>query len=163
MNNKKVKQLALIGVIITFVGFFLWGVKADAAELRLGFATGYQANAGAAYQELMVTSSDRHWYAAVTRIGGDDEHNYKYNRWTAGYRVNWRRDKRISPFMRLGVAYFTEPPTDYISDEYAFDLAIGFRFFNVVELELDQHNSTGGRSDENEGLDAVMLSMVLPF
>ena len=162
LNLSRGKVLAILAIVI-FVGLFLWGMKADAAEARLGLGFGYSNSEGSRYQEMMLTSSDRRWYGAVTRIGGDDRHNYQYWRFTAGYRVNWRRDKRFSPYMRLGVAYFDDVPFDYISEHLAFDMAIGVRLWDIVELEFDQHNSTAGRSDQNEGLNAILLGVVLPF
>lgn len=157
------KQIAAIVAIALFVGFFLWGRSAEAAEARLGIGFGITANKGATYQEMMVTTDDLRWYGAATRMGGDDRHDYQTWRITTGYRVNWREGHKIEPFMRLGVAYFTEQPTDYISDNWAFDMAVGIRLWDIVEVEFDQHNSTGGRSSQNEGLDAPMVSVVLPF
>ena len=46
---------------------------------------------------------------------------------------------------------------------YAYDLAFGLRFWQILELEFDQHNSTAGRSNDNTGLDAIYLGFVLPF
>ena len=69
----------------------------------------------------------------------------------------------VSPFLRFGVAYFDDPPDDYIDEHLAFDLAVGIRFWDIVELELDQHNSTAGRSNNNEGLDAIMLGLTFQF
>lgn len=161
---KRFKQITYTSIILgIFVALFLWGRAADAAEARAGIGFGYDSNQGAVYQELMVTRGDLRWYGSFTRIGGDDEHDYQYSRLAAGYRVNWRRDTRFSPYMRFGGAYFTEEPTDYISDRWAFDLAIGIRLWDIVELELDQHNSTGGRSEQNEGLDAIVLGITFPF
>lgn len=162
MKISRKKVLAILAVAI-FVGFFVWGRTADAAEARLGLGIGYSSTEGARYQELMITSTDLRWYGAVTRIGGDNRHNYQYNRFTAGYRVNWRRETNFSPFMRMGVAYFSEEPTDYISDQWAFDMAVGVRLWNVVEIEFDQHNSTAGRTAQNEGLNAILVGITLPF
>lgn len=168
MNIDKLKTLSLkkwlaIAAIATFLGFFLWGRAAEAAEARLGLGFGYASNLGATYQELMVTSAKRNWYGAVTRIGGDNRNNYHYTRFTVGYRVNWRRETNFSPFLRLGAAYFDKQPTDYISDDLAYDMAIGVRLWQIVDIEFDQHNSTSGRSDQNEGLDAFLLGVSLPF
>lgn len=163
LSKRKLKQYVLIGLILVFVGFFLWGRSAEAAEARIGVGFGYASNAGATYQELMVTSTNRNWYGAVARIGGDDRNNYHYTRFTVGYRVNWRDETRVSPYLRLGAAYFDNEPTDYVSDPLAFDMAIGVRLWNIVEIEFDQHNSTAGRSDQNEGLDAWLLGVTLPF
>ena len=161
--RERPKKALVVLVIALFVAVFLWGRTADAAEARLGIGFGYASNEGATYQELMLTSDDLRWYGAVTRIGGDTRNNYHYTRFTAGYRVNWRRETNFSPFMRLGAAYFDKEPTDYISDDLAFDMAIGVRLYDIVELEIDQHNSTGGRSDQNEGLDGFMLGLTFPF
>lgn len=157
------KQKLAIGVIAGFIGLFLWGLKADASEVRLGVGIGFAANAEARYQEIMLTSTDRKWYGAYTRIGGDAEHNYHYNRFTVGRRVNWRRATNFSPYMRFGIAYFNEPPKDYISESLSYDMALGVRLYDVLEIEFDQHNSTAGRSDDNEGLDAYMISVVFSF
>lgn len=157
------KEAVSVLMIVIFIAFFAWGRSADAAEARLGLGFGFSGIEGARYQEIMLTSDDLRWYGAATRIGNDDRHNYQYWRFTAGYRVNWRRDTQFSPFMRLGAAYFDEVPFDYISDHLAFDMAIGVRLWDIVELEFDQHNSTAGRSDQNEGLNAILLAFVLPF
>lgn len=141
----------------------MWGRVADAAEARLGLGFGYNAQSGSRYQELMVTSDSLKWYGSLTRIGNDDRHNYQYWRACGGYRVNWRRETNFSPYIRLGACGFDDAPTDYISDTVAFDMALGFRLWDVAEIEVAQHNSTAGRSDQNEGLDALMISVVLPF
>jgi len=83
-------------------------------------------------------------------------------RFSGGYRVNWLRDKFISPYLRLGMAWFDSTPEPYISDQWSFDMAAGLRFRNVLELEA-QHNSTAGRSLTNSGIDSITLSIVLPF
>lgn len=153
-------QWLKIGLIAAFFGFFVWGVTADAAEASIGL--GYSPKHETRYQQVMVTTDSRNWYFSATRIGGDVRHDYQYGRLGVGYRVNWRRDARLSPYMRLGGVYFTEEPTDYISDQWAFDMVVGTRLWQIVELEW-QHNSTAGRSTQNEGLDAVSLSVVLPF
>lgn len=159
--------LAAIIAIVIFLAFFLWGLKADAAEpspeARIGLGYAYNHFEGAVYEELMLTAPQRHWYGSFTRIGGDKRHDYVFNRLVVGYRVNWRRNTHFSPFMRLGAAYFTTVPEDYISDSWAFDMAFGVRLWNILELEVEQHNSTAGRSDQNEGLDAYMIGVVLPF
>jgi hypothetical protein len=157
--KRATKQKIAILAIITFIGFFLWGRAADAAEVGVGL--GFSKN-GATHQQVTLTSTDLRWYGSVTRIGGDRRHNYIYGRVAAGYRVNWRRDTRFSPYMKLGGVYFTKEPTDYISDSWAYDMNIGVRVWDIVELEY-QHNSTAGRSSQNEGLDTVMVSVVLPF
>lgn len=152
-----------VGAILTFIAFFMWGMKADAAELRLGIGMGINHHEGARYQEFMLTDNNRHWYLSATRVGNDDRHNYQYWRGCGGYRVNWRKETNFSPYMRLGACYFNEIPVDYVSDYLTYDLAIGFRILEIADLELIQHNSTGGRSIHNEGLDAIVLGLVFPF
>lgn len=156
------KSMGVLAIII-FVVFFALGRSAEAAEARLGLGFGVSGNEGARYQEMMLTTNDLRWYGAVTFIGGDNRHDYQYRRFTIGYRVNWRRATNFSPYLRLGTAYFDKEPTDYISDKWAFDMAIGMRLWNILELEIVQHNSTAGRSNQNEGLNAPMFSVVLPF
>jgi hypothetical protein len=158
-NNKKAAVVALA----IFLAFFIWGVKkANAAEVTLGLAAGYNHTVGARYEEIMLLPTD-HWYGSITRIGGDNKHDYQYNRYCGGYKVFWRQHKGISPIMRLGACWFDEQPEDYISDKFAYDIALGVRLWDVVEVEFDQHNSTAGRSDQNEGLDAFMLRVVFPL
>lgn len=149
--------------LLIVIGLFLCSGVANSAEARLGIGLGYNANVGARYQEVMLTSSDRHWYFALTNIGNDERYNYQYLRYTAGYRFNWGKETKFSPYLRLGVAYFDEEPFDYISDKTAFDVAIGFRLWNVIELEIMEHNSSAGRTEQNEGLDAISISVVMPF
>ena len=157
------KRLLGIAVVVLFAGLFLWGSYAEASEGRLGLGFGYTANVGSRTMEFMLTSDDLRWYGSVSKIGGDYRHNYQFTRWCGGYRVNWRREKSIMPFMRLGACYFDEPPFDYISSDYAYDLSVGVRLWGVAELELLQHNSTAGRSDQNEGVDGILLGIVFPF
>ena len=159
MKTPTMKQSIAIGAIIMFIGLFVWGRVADAAEAGIGL--GFSKN-GATHQQVTLTTTDLRWYGSVTRIGGDRRHNYVYGRLGAGYRVNWRRETRFSPYLKLGAVYFTKEPTDYISDQWAFDMNVGMRMWNVVELEY-QHNSTAGRSSQNEGLDTLFLNVVLPF
>ena len=157
-NNKKAAVIALA----IFLAIMAIGVKVHAAEIGLGLASGYNHNAGARYEEIILMG-ENHWYASFTRIGGDDLHNYQYSRYCGGYKVTWRPKKNFSPIMRLGACKFSDPPTDYVSGTYTYDIALGFRFWNVLELELDEHNSTAGRSNQNEGLDAFMLRIVFPL
>ena len=160
MKIRSFKKYAAIGAIVVFVALFLWGRVADAAEVSLGL--GYSPKHETRYQQVMLGTDDRRWYGSLARIGGDVRHDYQYWRVGAGYRVNWRRESRISPHMRLGAVYFSEEPTDYISDQWAFDMAVGARLWDIVDVEW-QHNSTAGRSSQNEGLDAVVLSVVFNF
>ena len=159
MKKPTLKQSIAIGVIALFCAVFLWGRSAEAGEVTLGL--GLSTNE-ARTQMVTVTTDRRDWYLSAARVGGDERHDYQFGRFAVGYRVNWRADKNFSPFMKLGAVYFTEEPTDYISDRWAYDMVIGTRFYDIVELEY-LHNSTAGRSSQNEGLDTVMLSVVLPF
>lgn len=163
--KQRPKKALVVAAILIFLGFFLWGRVADAAEpeIGLGIGFGYASNSGATYQEVMLRDAQRRWYGTVARIGGDTRNNYHYWRFTAGYQVNWRKQTNFSPYARIGVAYFDQAPTDYISDTLAYELAIGVRLWEVIELDLDTHNSTGGRSDQNEGLDGWMFRLVFPF
>lgn len=160
IGKKEIKYTAVIVAI--FVAVFLWGRSADAAELRLGLAAGTFNTQGAVTQDLMLTSTDLHWYANISRWGGDARGLDEVTRFSGGYRVNWRRDKFVSPFLRLGVAYFDQEPMPYVSDNWTFDMGAGLRFNNILELEA-QHNSTAGRSRWNTGLDNITLAVVLPF
>ena len=162
MKKPTRKQLTSIGILLLFAGLFAWGLKAEAAEVTFGIGVGEFSNDGARSMNLRLSGDSRTWYAGVARVGGDDRNDYEYNRWTAGYRVNFRKETNFSPYMRFGAAYFSEEPTDYISDQLAFDLAIGVRFWQVFELERD-HQSTGGRTDQNEGIDSWNLNVVYRF
>ena len=161
--RQRPKKLIAIGVIAVFVGFYLWGLKADAAEVGLGLGFGYASNDGATYQEIQIKDDNQNWYGSLARIGGDTRNNYHYWRACGGYQVNWRRGRVIEPYARLGACYFDEEPTDYISDELAYELAFGVRLWDIVEVDIDTHNSTAGRSDQNEGLDGAMLRVIWRF
>lgn len=152
-------KLYTVGLIILFIIAFAWGVRANADELRLGVGFGVTHDNDWTTQEL--TYLHRNWYGQAAYMGGDNRLPDTY-RLSAGYRVHWRPEKRFSPFMRLGVAYFGERPLEVISDRLAFDMAVGVRAWGVVELEW-QHNSTAGRSDINYGNDVVLLGMVFPI
>lgn len=156
------KALAVVAIVV-FLGFFLWGVKADAAEVGLGLGFGYASNEGATYQEMMVRDSQRNWYFSAARIGGDTRNDYHYWRFCGGYQVNWRKNSNFAPYARLGACGFDQEPTDYVSDTVAYELAFGFRLYDLIEIDIDTHNSTAGRSNQNEGIDGAMLRVVLPF
>ena len=107
-------------VITIFVVLFSWGVSrqtADAAEVRLGLGRGASNGNEWIMQELMLTT-DSHWYFGIARLGGDDVLPDTV-RLTTGYRVSWRDDMRVAPYLRGGVAYFKDEPTDIISDNWA--------------------------------------------
>ncbi len=162
MKKPTLKTVVTIGILLTFASLFIWGTRADASELHFGIGIGDQSNSGARSQNVRLMTDKRNWYVGLARVGGDDRNDYNYNRWTVGYQVNWRKDTRVSPYMRFGAAYFSKEPTDYISDKHSFDLAIGIRFWQVFELERD-HQSTGGRTNQNEGIDSYNLNVILRF
>lgn len=150
-------------IIAIFVVLFAWGVArqtADAAEIRLGLGRGASNDNAWIMQELMLTT-DSHWYFGAAWLGGDDVLPDTM-RFTAGYRVSWRDGLRVAPYMRGGMAYFRDEPTDIISDNWAYDMAVGLRLYRVVDLEY-QHNSTAGRSLQNSGSDIPALAVVVPF
>lgn len=163
-DKDKVIKWVAIGI---FVAFFLWGadrmaraeglVENDYARISLGFGFTNRTQE-AIVQELMVGKGP--WYASVARIGGAPQMPDQVNRYAIGYRVHWRDGKDWQPYMRLGMAYWSETP-EVISDHWSYDMAIGVRW-RIVELEA-QHNSTAGRSVINGGFDAVALGVCLPL
>jgi hypothetical protein len=110
-------------------------------------------------QELMLTHN--HWYGSVMRVGGDNVLP-DTARLAAGYKVEWRDGRRVSPYLRLGGSYFLDEPTDIISDRWAYDMAMGLRMFGVLDLEY-QHNSTAGRSIQNSGNDMLLIGITVGF
>ncbi len=152
--------LATAAVIVFFI-LFTWGNYADAAEIRFGLGHGIAHADHVVTQSVMVSTDDLRWYAQYTRIG-DERYMGGNDRLSAGMRVNWRRDKRISPYMRLGFAYFDDVPMPYISERLAFDMAIGLRLYSVIELEY-AHNSTANRAVANWGFDVIELAVTKRF
>ena len=49
-----------------------------------------------------------------------------------------------------------------ISERLTYDLRLGARWKDIVELEI-QHNSTAGRSERNTGFDVITLRAVFQF
>lgn len=148
--------------IAIFCVLFAWGIvrqQAEAADLRLGLGFGVSNDNGWIGQELMFTH--KHWYGAAMRLGGDDI-LADTTRLTVGYRVEWRDERRLSPYLRFGAAYFLDQPTDIISDQWAYDMAMGVQLFGVADLEY-QHNSTAGRSLQNSGNDMLIASLKVRF
>jgi len=157
--------------ITIFIVLFAWGIyrqQAEASDLRLGLGFGITNSAlvhggsegnGWIGQELMFTH--KHWYGAAMRLGGDDVLPDTV-RLTAGYRVEWRDERRLSPYLRLGAAYFLDEPSSIISDRWAYDLTMGFRVFDVLDIEY-QHNSTAGRSSQNSGNDLLLVGLKVRF
>ena len=143
-------------VIAIFCALFAWGVTAQ-AEGRLGLSTGVSNDNRWIGQELML--AHKNWYGSAARLGGDKLLPDTV-RLAVGYRVRWRNERRFSPYLRLGGAYFMDEPTDIISDRWAYDMSIGFRLFNVIDTEY-QHNSTAGRSLQNSGNDMILVGVVI--
>ena len=150
-------------LVLAFIVLFTWGlyneVKADELEMRVGLGLGATNDNEWVAQEIMVTNRD--WYASILRTGDD---NVLPDTWrlSLGYRVDWRQDKKAAPYMRFGFAVWEQEPFPLISDRLSYDMAVGARFWHVLDLEW-QHNSTAGRSDFNNGNDIVILSFVLPL
>ena len=148
--------------IAIFIVLFSWGVvrqQADAAELRLGLAFAVTNDNDWIGQELMFVH--KNWYGSVIRLGNDNVLPDTV-RLAAGYKVGWRDGRRISPFLRLGGAYFKDEPTDIISDRWAYDMALGLRLYSVLDLEYS-HNSTAGRSIQNSGNDMLLVGLTVGF
>lgn len=158
MKKEYLKWLA----ILIFILLFAWGTytqNADAAEVRIGMSKAFTHGTEWTGQELLFVH--RNWYANIARIGGD-EALPDLMRYSVGYRVKWRNEKRVSPYLRLGMAYFEIEPFDLISDVWAYDMAVGSRFFEVLDIEW-AHNSTAGRSAQNEGVDMLLIGITVPF
>lgn len=157
----KTKATSGIVLVLAFLALFIWGRNAESAELGLGVGYGINHTAKAAVQEITISTDDYRWYGQVIRIGGDGvlDDNWRYS---AGYRLFWRRDENVKPFLRLGAAYFDHAPVQLVSDHLTFDMGLGLRWKDIIELEYN-HNSTAGRSDKNTGIDFVTLRVVFQF
>jgi len=152
--------------VVIFIVVFLWGyfneVEAAEYEGRLGLgtqATDREDRGKAITQDFMFTI-DRDWYMEATRFGNGTVIPETW-RFSAGRRVDWREETYFAPFVRLGAAYWLEPSV-LVSENWTFDMAVGFRAWNIVEIEY-QHNSTAGRSGKNTGVDIVGLYVVFDF
>ena len=150
-------------LIALFLILFLWGRSSEAAEVGIGLSSGFNHSNGAVGQELSITSNDLRWFASYTRVGGRPEDTVlSYNdRFVAAYRVFWRRGHDLMPYTSLGAAYFSEP-TVLVTERLTYDLRLGVRWNNILELEY-AHNSTAGRSVRNAGIDFVTLRAVFRF
>ena len=147
--------------VVVFAALFIWGLArvANAGEVLLGVGAGATNNNDWIGQ--MVTLSDRDWYVSVMRVGGDDIQPDTW-RFAVGYRVDWREDKKIAPFLRLGTAYWVDEPIPLISDHWSYDMSAGVRLWKVVDIEWT-HNSTAGRTDFNKGNDMPFVNVVFSF
>ena len=159
-------KILTASAVVVFVLVFFWGRYAEAAEVGVGLGFGTFNARGAIMQELSVTSDDYRWFASYTRIGKNDSNRLvleQNDRFVVAYRTFWRRDKDVKPYLSLGAAYFTHPPNDLISDRLSYDLRLGFRWRDILEVDLDGHNSTAGRSSRNTGVDSINLRAVFRF
>ena len=162
------KEILLVAVLSALVLVFIWGRDAESAEVALGISTGLPTthSDGIRAQEIQIRTNDYRWYLSYTRIGANANERLQLrqnDRWAAGYTVTFRRDKVWKPFISIGAAYFKQPPMDLISERLTYDLRLGIRFKDIVELELDNHNSTASRSDKNTGLDLIGIRLVFQF
>jgi len=121
------KKLIVIAILI-FVALFIWGSYVEAAEVRIGLGKGQFNVDESITQDLMLTSTDRKWYAQITRIG-NAQHVGTVTRFSAGFRTNWRKATNFSPYLRLGMAAYDKEPRPYISDKWSFDM----RRFSVAK------------------------------
>lgn len=151
-------------LVVAFIVIFALGMcseraRAEGVDLRVGLGFGATNDNEWIVQEIMLT--DRDWYASVLRTG-DDRVLPDTWRFAVGYRVDWREDKRLAPYARFGFAYWLDQPRPVVSENLTYDMAVGLRFWQIMDLEW-AHNSTAGRSEFNDGNDNVVLSFVLPF
>ncbi len=166
MNRFSKGKILTTLLIAAFVIAFFWGRDADAEEIGVGVGFGTFNAVGATIQEISIASTDYRWFASYTRIGGTDSDRIVMdynNRYVIAYRVFWRRDKNWKPYMSLGAAYFNEPPERLISERLAYDLRFGVRWKDIVEIDIEGHNSTAGRSTRNTGFDTINLRAVFQF
>ncbi len=155
-NKEKILKWTAIAI---FIGLAAWGLKAESAEVGIGLSHAVSHESKWIGQHMYL--SDRDWYIEATKYGGEDRLPDTW-RYTAGFRVDWRPDTRIEPYLKIGVAYFEDKPVWVISDHWAYDMSMGMRFFGVLDLEYN-HNSTGGRSDHNKGNDLINLYLIKEF
>lgn len=164
--NKKIKWTAV--AVLLFVLVFMWGRNAEAAEVGIGLGWGVLGtrSEGVVTQELMLKTNDYRWYVSYARIGANQNDRLQMrqnDRFTAGYQLVFRRGMKVEPYMMLGMAYFEDPPMNLISERLTYDMRLGVRIKDIVELELDGHNSTASRSDYNSGMDVMSLRAVFRF
>lgn len=143
--------------VTVFVILFAWGYynETQAEELRLGLGHGATHDNQWRSQSFML--SNRDWYVDASRLGGDTKLPDTW-RFAMGYRVDWREQANVAPFLRLGASYFLDEPTPIISERLTFDMAAGLRLFHILDIEW-QHQSTAGRSRTNLGNDMIFVGM----
>lgn len=156
----------VIALVAAFVYGLLRGPTAQAATLELppahrvtiGVGYGLIHAQGLVVQELGYEYDDR-WTVRLTRTGNDARIP---DTWVGavGRRVPLYDGKHFSPFVAIGAAWFDEPPSAVVDSRLVFDLEVGVRYRNVVDL-VWHHNSTSGRSDPNSGIDYWLLRAVL--
>lgn len=165
MKLSKIPRAAWL--VIAFVVVFALGLlnEARAAEPRhdIVIGLGYGViNADGAITQRLGYMYDRRWYARAERFGGpryDDDPTWVYS---LGRRVSWRRERAVAPFMEFGVAKYEEPLTREdgyapVTAEWTYTLGVGVSLWGIIDAGL-AHNSTAGRSSNNDGIDRVYLS-----
>lgn len=166
MRKWAVRIAIALLVLVTAFGVYN---EAYAQEVKLGLGYGVSHTEGWIMQEVVI--SDRDWYGSIARLGGDDSGSCMVQlcealpttwRVAAGYRADFREGLNLSPYTRMGIAYFKDAPNMVVSEHLTFDLAVGVRLYKVVDLEL-QHQSTAGRAYRNWGTNLITLSLVLPW
>lgn len=151
-------------IIVVFILLFLWGLRreAEASDLRFEVGLGF----GSTHQSTVVMEElgllyDEKWYVHIAHLGNDERVPDTY-RITAGRRVAWRQEHTFSPYLRMGAAYWQHRPAGLVDANLTFDMAVGLRAWDVVELEWS-HQSTAGRVHPNTGVDVVGLHYTSRF
>ena len=163
ISKGKLVTLTILAIVVT--GFFMIR-DAESAEIGLGLGYGTFNAKHSRTQEISIQSNDYRWFASYARIGAADNDRIRRdqtNRYTAAYRACFWRERKLTPCISMGAAYFDEPIMTLISDRLTYDIRIVVRWKEVLEFEIDQHNSTAGRSVTNSGLDSIMLRGVFRF
>lgn len=155
---KKTTKWTIIGV---FVGLFAWGLYNQAYAYEVGAGLSKAVSHESEWIGQHIRFGNRQWFVEFARLGGEPRLP-DTDRYTVGYRVNWREDYRLSPYLTIGAAYFKDIPDYVVSDHLAFDLSAGMRVFKVIDIEYN-HNSTGGRSTRNKGNDLLYIGIVIPI
>lgn len=146
--------------VIAFVALMTWGLSAEAREVpkhqaTLGVAFGFINTSGLVTQRIGYVHNDK-WYTGVEKFGGDEyRESWAFH---AGRQVVFRRGKQIEPIFKLGVSAFDRPLTEKngyqpVAGDIMFQLAITVRFRGILGVNVDDHNSTAGRTDPNKGID----------
>ena len=167
---KKLFKKPTAWAVVLFVIAITWGLLAEAAtppkhQMTLGLAYGIVNTQDMVTQRIGYVRNDK-WYVRAERFGGD---GYQES-WAGsfGRQVVFRKGKTFEPIMTLGVSFFDRPLTQSngyqpVADDITFQLGITVRFKGLVGLNIDDHNSTAGRSDPNKGIDRAGLDFYWKF